>query len=120
MSSNTAHALAGTLAVIYTPCTFGNFGHGISLGAPPPVPACTVLFGGQAPSMLAPSMPNVSPLTGNITIFKPSSFFIIVQTGMGLQLQVQLVPLMQVFVRLDRSYQGQMCGEAPMGLSVGL
>ncbi|XP_006508716.2 mucin-5B isoform X1 [Mus musculus] len=47
---------------------------------------------------------------GNITIFKPSSFFIIVQTGMGLQLQVQLVPLMQVFVRLDRSYQGQMCG----------
>lgn len=40
--------------------------------------------------------------------------------GTGLQLQVQLVPLMQVFVRLDRSYQGQMCGEAQMGLSVGL
>ncbi|GAB1292921.1 Mucin 5, subtype B, tracheobronchial [Apodemus speciosus] len=47
---------------------------------------------------------------GNVTIFKPSSFFIIVQAGMGLQLQVQLVPLMQVFVRMDRSYQGQMCG----------
>nr|XP_034374891.1 mucin-5B-like [Arvicanthis niloticus] len=47
---------------------------------------------------------------GNVTIFRPSSFFIIVQAGMGLQLQVQLVPLMQVFVRLDRSYQGQMCG----------
>lgn len=39
---------------------------------------------------------------------------------MGLQLQVQLVPFMQVFVRMDRSYQGQMCGEAPMRLSVGL
>lgn len=65
-------------------------------------------------------MPNFSPLTGNVTIFRPSSFFTIVQMGTGLQLQVQLVPLMQVFVRLDRSYQGQMCGEAQMGLSVGL
>lgn len=96
----------GQLAVIYIPCTFGDFGHGVSLGALPPVPACTVLF--VAP---APSMPNVSPLTGNVTIFRPSSFFVIVQVGTGLQLQVQLVPFMQVFVRLDRSYQGQMCGE---------
>ncbi|XP_051001071.1 mucin-5B [Acomys russatus] len=47
---------------------------------------------------------------GGITIFSPSSFFIIVETGMGLQLQVQLEPLMQVFVRLDPSYHGQMCG----------
>ncbi|CAO2583925.1 MUC5B [Lemmus lemmus] len=46
----------------------------------------------------------------NVTIFSPSSFFIVVQTGMGLQLQVQLVPFMQVFVRLDPSYHGQMCG----------
>ncbi|XP_014651214.1 PREDICTED: mucin-5B [Ceratotherium simum simum] len=46
----------------------------------------------------------------NITIFRPSSFFILVQTGLGLQLQVQLVPLMQVYLRLDPSYRGQMCG----------
>ncbi|XP_042527459.1 LOW QUALITY PROTEIN: mucin-5B [Dipodomys spectabilis] len=46
----------------------------------------------------------------NITILSPSSFFIVVQTHLGLQLQVQLVPLMQVFVRLDPSHQGQMCG----------
>ncbi|CAH6793373.1 Muc5b [Phodopus roborovskii] len=46
----------------------------------------------------------------NTTIFSPSSFFIVVQTGMGLQLQVQLVPIMQVFVSLDPSYRGQMCG----------
>ncbi|XP_012888812.1 PREDICTED: mucin-5B [Dipodomys ordii] len=46
----------------------------------------------------------------NITIFSPSSFFVVVQTHLGLQLQVQLVPLMQVFVRLDPSHQGQMCG----------
>ncbi|XP_063492229.1 mucin-5B [Symphalangus syndactylus] len=46
----------------------------------------------------------------NITLFTPSSFFIVVQTGLGLQLLVQLVPLMQVFVRLDSAHQGQMCG----------
>ncbi|XP_076411393.1 mucin-5B [Peromyscus maniculatus bairdii] len=46
----------------------------------------------------------------NVTIFSPSSFFIMVHTGMGLQLQVQLVPIMQVFVSLDPSYHGQMCG----------
>ncbi|XP_072860947.1 mucin-5B [Chlorocebus sabaeus] len=46
----------------------------------------------------------------NITLFTPSSFFIVVHTGLGLQLLVQLVPLMQVFVRLDPTHQGQMCG----------
>ncbi|XP_032450989.1 mucin-5B [Lynx canadensis] len=46
----------------------------------------------------------------NITIFRPTSFFVLVHTGLGLQLQVQLVPLMQVFLRLDPSYHGQMCG----------
>ncbi|XP_078197925.1 mucin-5B-like [Callithrix jacchus] len=46
----------------------------------------------------------------NITLFRPSSFFVVVQTGLGLQLLVQLVPLMQVFVRLDPAHQGQMCG----------
>lgn len=66
-----------------------------------------------------PSVSNPSPLTANVTIFSPSSFFTVVQTGMGLQLQVQLVPIMQVFVRLDPSYHGQMCGEAPAGLRVG-
>uniref|UniRef100_A0A673TSV6 VWFD domain-containing protein n=1 Tax=Suricata suricatta TaxID=37032 RepID=A0A673TSV6_SURSU len=53
--------------------------------------------------------PSRSPAAG-ITIFKPTSFFILVHTGLGLQLQVQLVPLMQVFLRLDPSYHGQMCG----------
>ncbi|XP_035579045.1 mucin-5B [Zalophus californianus] len=46
----------------------------------------------------------------NITIFRPTSFFILVHTGLGLQLQVQLVPLMQLFLRLEPSYHGQMCG----------
>lgn len=38
-----------------------------------------------------------------------------VHTGLGLQLEVQLVPLMQVFLRLDPAYRGQMCGEAGQG-----
>ncbi|XP_040826753.1 mucin-5B [Ochotona curzoniae] len=46
----------------------------------------------------------------NITVFSPSSFFIVVHTSLGLQLQVQLVPLMQVFLRLDPAHRGQMCG----------
>uniref|UniRef100_H0ZGZ6 VWFD domain-containing protein n=1 Tax=Taeniopygia guttata TaxID=59729 RepID=H0ZGZ6_TAEGU len=46
----------------------------------------------------------------NITIFRPSSFFIILQTNFGLQLQVQLMPLMQVFIDLDPSHKGQTCG----------
>ncbi|KAF6333485.1 hypothetical protein mRhiFer1_008228 [Rhinolophus ferrumequinum] len=47
---------------------------------------------------------------GNVTIFRPSTFFVLVQTGLGLQLEVQLVPTMQVFLRLDPAHRGQMCG----------
>ncbi|XP_055439220.1 mucin-5B-like [Bubalus kerabau] len=46
----------------------------------------------------------------DVTVFRPSSFFILVQTGPWLQLQVQLVPLMQAFLWLDPAYRGQMCG----------
>lgn len=47
----------------------------------------------------------------NVTIFRPSSFFIILQTTFGLQLQVQLVPLMQLFIDLDPSHKGRTCGK---------
>ncbi|XP_033620656.1 mucin-5AC [Fukomys damarensis] len=46
----------------------------------------------------------------NVTILKPSTFFIIVETKLGLQLHVQLVPTMQLFVRLAPELQGQTCG----------
>ncbi|XP_015485155.1 mucin-5AC-like [Parus major] len=46
----------------------------------------------------------------NVTIFRPSSFFIILQTTFGLQLQVQLMPSMQVYIDLDPSHKGQTCG----------
>ncbi|XP_074921937.1 mucin-2-like [Chelonoidis abingdonii] len=46
----------------------------------------------------------------DVTIFRPSSFFIVVETNFGLQLEIQLVPIMQAFVRLDPSFKGQTCG----------
>uniref|UniRef100_A0A670IBU2 Uncharacterized protein n=1 Tax=Podarcis muralis TaxID=64176 RepID=A0A670IBU2_PODMU len=46
----------------------------------------------------------------NVTIFRPSSFFIVVDTKFGLQLQIQLVPIMQLFVRLDPTHKDQTCG----------
>ncbi|XP_010219714.1 PREDICTED: mucin-5AC-like, partial [Tinamus guttatus] len=46
----------------------------------------------------------------NVTIFRPSSFFIILQTTFGLQLEIQLVPIMQVFINVDPSHKGQTCG----------
>uniref|UniRef100_A0A8C6RRF2 Mucin-2 n=1 Tax=Nannospalax galili TaxID=1026970 RepID=A0A8C6RRF2_NANGA len=48
--------------------------------------------------------------TANVTLFRPSTFFIITQTHLGLQLEVQLVPTMQVFVRLAPELRGLTCG----------
>ncbi|XP_008047635.2 mucin-5AC-like, partial [Carlito syrichta] len=48
--------------------------------------------------------------TANVTLFRPSTFFIIAQTSLGLQLDVQLVPTMQVSVRLAPELRGQICG----------
>ncbi|CAH2325430.1 mucin-5B precursor [Pelobates cultripes] len=48
--------------------------------------------------------------TASVTIFKPSTFFIIVQTAIGVQIQVQLVPMMQVYLSVDPSYSSKLCG----------
>ncbi|XP_051001070.1 LOW QUALITY PROTEIN: mucin-5AC [Acomys russatus] len=48
--------------------------------------------------------------TANVTLFRPSTFFIIAQTNVGVQLEVQLVPIMQVFVRLAPALRGLTCG----------
>ncbi|XP_030058318.1 mucin-5AC [Microcaecilia unicolor] len=48
--------------------------------------------------------------TADFTIFRPSNFFIIVQTNIGLQLQIQLIPIMQVYLNLDSSYREKTCG----------
>ncbi|XP_029438039.1 mucin-5AC-like isoform X20 [Rhinatrema bivittatum] len=46
----------------------------------------------------------------NVTIFRPSSFFIIVHTNFGLQLQIQIIPMLQLYIRLKHSYRRKMCG----------
>ncbi|XP_053545229.1 mucin-5AC-like [Bombina bombina] len=49
-------------------------------------------------------------VTENIAVFTPSSFYLIVQSFSGIQIQVQLSPVMQLFVILDSEYQGDTCG----------
>ncbi|XP_061468751.1 mucin-5B-like [Rhineura floridana] len=46
----------------------------------------------------------------NVTIFRPSSFFIVVHTNFGLQLEIQLIPIMQLYIHLDPSFKGRTCG----------
>ncbi|XP_029438971.1 mucin-5AC-like [Rhinatrema bivittatum] len=53
---------------------------------------------------------NLPISAANAILFRPSSFFIIVQTSLGLQLQVQLVPIMQVYLILDPAYRRHTCG----------
>ncbi|XP_004389475.1 mucin-2 [Trichechus manatus latirostris] len=49
-------------------------------------------------------------VTATFSIFRPSSYHIIVHTTFGLRLQVQLFPIMQLFATLDRDAQGQVQG----------
>ncbi|KAG2462468.1 MUC5B protein, partial [Polypterus senegalus] len=46
----------------------------------------------------------------NFTVFMPSTFHMIIDTSFGVQLQIQLIPLMQVYVTLDASFKSQTCG----------
>ncbi|KAM9301757.1 mucin-5B-like [Gastrophryne carolinensis] len=48
--------------------------------------------------------------SASVTIFKPTSFFIIVQTNFGLQLEIQLVPTMQLYINLDPAFKNEVCG----------
>ncbi|XP_075784907.1 mucin-2-like [Pelodiscus sinensis] len=49
-------------------------------------------------------------VTASFSVFQPSSYHIIVQTHFGLKLQIQLVPIMQLFVIVDQNVQGQLQG----------
>ncbi|XP_025063683.1 LOW QUALITY PROTEIN: mucin-5AC [Alligator sinensis] len=46
----------------------------------------------------------------NCTIFKPSSFYMIVHTNYGLQLKIQLVPIMQLYINVEPAHKGLTCG----------
>lgn len=53
-------------------------------------------------------------LIGDINIFHASSFHIILQTTFGLQIQIQHVPLMQIYVSLDQSYRTKTRGKCQL------
>ncbi|MEQ2161771.1 hypothetical protein GOODEAATRI_012952 [Goodea atripinnis] len=58
--------------------------------------------------------------SGDISIFHASSFHILMQTRFGLQIQIQHVPLMQVYISLEQSYKSKtrgLCGNFNMILS---
>ncbi|KFQ54571.1 hypothetical protein N334_04599, partial [Pelecanus crispus] len=59
---------------------------------------------------IASSSSSISAHRGNVTVFRPSSFFIIMQTNFGVHLEIQITPIMQVFVRLDPIFKDQTCG----------
>ncbi|XP_034624665.1 mucin-2 [Trachemys scripta elegans] len=49
-------------------------------------------------------------VTASFSIFQPTSYHLIVHTYFGLKLQIQLVPIMQLFVIVDQSAQGKLQG----------
>ncbi|XP_010081988.1 PREDICTED: mucin-2-like, partial [Pterocles gutturalis] len=53
---------------------------------------------------------NVPHVSASFSIFKPSSYYFVVQTSFGLQLQIQLFPVMQLFATVDQSIQGNLQG----------
>uniref|UniRef100_A0A3Q2CGB5 Mucin-2-like n=1 Tax=Cyprinodon variegatus TaxID=28743 RepID=A0A3Q2CGB5_CYPVA len=58
------------------------------------------------------------PYNSDISIFQASSFHILLQTRFGLQIQIQHVPLMQVYISLEQSYRSKtLCGNFNMILS---
>ncbi|XP_076142699.1 mucin-5AC-like [Alosa pseudoharengus] len=48
--------------------------------------------------------------TAGVTIFEASTFFIIVQTSVGIQLEIQLSPIMQVYITADSKHKQKTCG----------
>ncbi|TSM20285.1 Mucin-5AC [Bagarius yarrelli] len=48
--------------------------------------------------------------TAGVNIFHPTTFYIIVQTSFGLQMEIQLVPIMQVYITLDATHKQKVLG----------
>ncbi|XP_061891447.1 mucin-2 [Entelurus aequoreus] len=48
--------------------------------------------------------------TDDITIFSPSTFYIVIHTVYGLHLEIQLTPIMQVYIKADVSHKGKLHG----------
>ncbi|XP_078539572.1 uncharacterized protein LOC144824329 [Lissotriton helveticus] len=65
-------------------------------------PDCTVLM-----NMVHAELPIVSD---GVTVFKPSSSYMIVQTNFGLQVEIEVKHFLQVRIRLQPHFEGKTCG----------
>ncbi|KAL7402045.1 hypothetical protein ABVT39_008606 [Epinephelus coioides] len=46
----------------------------------------------------------------DVTVFKPSTFFIVIHTSYGLHLEIQLSPIMQIYIKASVSNKGKLRG----------
>ncbi|XP_040893938.1 mucin-2-like isoform X2 [Toxotes jaculatrix] len=46
----------------------------------------------------------------DVTVFRPSTFFIVIHTTYGLDLEIQLTPIMQVYIKVNVSNKGKLNG----------
>uniref|UniRef100_A0A672TM53 Mucin 2, oligomeric mucus/gel-forming n=1 Tax=Strigops habroptila TaxID=2489341 RepID=A0A672TM53_STRHB len=69
-----------------------------------------VVFRSNGSVLLNEVTVNVPHVSASFSVFKPSSYYLVVQTSFGLQLQIQLFPVMQLFATVDQSVQGKLQG----------
>ncbi|XP_063173884.1 mucin-2 [Candoia aspera] len=69
-----------------------------------------VAFKSDATVLLNEMEINLPYRTGGISIFRPSSHYVIVHTYLGLKMQIQLSPVMQLYVIVEQSVKGTLQG----------
>ncbi|DAA33789.1 TPA: mucin 2-like [Bos taurus] len=69
-----------------------------------------VAFKSDGSVLLNEQTVNLPHVTASFSIFQPSSYHLVVTTTFGLKLQIQLVPVMQLFLSLDQAAQGRVQG----------
>ncbi|XP_027530012.1 mucin-2 [Neopelma chrysocephalum] len=69
-----------------------------------------VVFRSDGSVLLNEMTVNVPHVSASFSVFKPSSNYLVVQTSFALQVQIQLLPVMQLFVTVDQSVQGEIQG----------
>ncbi|XP_063015610.1 mucin-2 [Melospiza melodia melodia] len=69
-----------------------------------------VVFRSDGSVLLNEMTVNVPHVSTSFSVFKPSSNYFVVQTPFGLQMQIQLFRVMQLFVTVDQSVKGKLQG----------
>lgn len=64
----------------------------------------------STPPSHSPTNSHVFLFLAGISAFRASSFYLFVQTSVGVLLEVQLEPVMQLFMTVTRDYQSRTCG----------